>query len=127
MIHFEFQLSFILDGRKIVMRFMESGVLKFCPCEKKDRCQSFTAVLALALKISELCLYGIGLGYNIGASHFGVSEPTQKALISPQGFEFEPISGLYILTDHGKTVLKDSQFSTPAIPPCIFDCVKMPQ
>ena len=120
-------IELFLEGKKLALRFMETGVLKFCDCEKKVRCRTQAPVLALALKLSELCLYSIGLGYNIGMSHFGVSEATQKVMVSGLGYDLEPVSGLYILSDNGKAVLKGSKSVCPALPPFVFDCIKMPK
>ena len=106
---------------------METGVLKFCTCKKRDKCSCYAPVLALSIKLSELCMYSLGLGYNIGVSHFGVSEETQKHLVSGAGYNLDTVSTLYILSEDGKSVVKHSKITSPALPPCIFDCIKMPE
>ena len=120
-------LRVYLEGKKIALRFMETGVLKFCVCGKLEKCSTHAPILALALKLSDLCLYGLGLGYNIGMSHFGVSEAAQKYIITGVGFNLDPVSGLYILSESGRSVLKGSKSISPALPPCVFDCVRMPR
>lgn len=83
--------------------------------------------MSLALKFTEICLYALGLGYNLSLSFFGLDERSQKIMITYHGYYFDRESGLYILGDYAKGLLRESKFISPAIPPCIFDCVPMPE
>ena len=115
------------DTGKIGRDFMLTGKLSFCPCEKKGKCSSFDVTLSVALKLTELCLYALGLGYNISLSFFGLDERSQKLMLSHQGYYYDSESGLYILTENAKRLLRDSKFVSTAVPTCIFDCVQMPE
>ena len=106
---------------------MLNGKLTFCSCDKKEKCSAYEYTLTLALKFAELCLYALGLNYNLSLSFFGLGEHSQKLMITSLGYYYDPVSGLYVMTENAKELLKDSKFVSVAIPPCIFDCVKMPE
>ena len=107
------------------MKFLESGEIRFCACGRSAQCPAFNDTLALSCKIIDLCLMGLGLGYNVVASHFGVSESAQKELVSGSGYELDVSTGYYLLSETAKGVLKGSKFVNPMVPACIFDCVQM--
>ena len=107
---------------------MKTGKLAFCECERQyNKCSAFDNTMSLALKFTELCLYSLGLGYNTSLSYFGLDERSQKIMISHFGYYFDAESGLYILGEYAKNLLRDSKFTSPAVPTCIFDCVPMPK
>ena len=106
---------------------METGKLEMCPCDQKEKCSSYKPSLALACKFAELCVFALGLGYNVGMSHFGVSESLQKTMVQGTGYLYDDISSLYLLSDSARFNLLPSKFISPAIPPCVFDCLQMPQ
>ena len=105
---------------------MKNGQLSFCTCGRSNKCPAFDNTMALALKLTEFCLYALGLGYNLSLSYFGMDESSQKQMISIFGYYFDPESGLYIMGEYAKNLLRDSKFTSPAIPVCVFDCIQMP-
>ena len=108
------------------MRFMETGKWELCPCSKKDKCSTYGPILAIACKTAELCVFGLGLGYNVGLGHFGVSEGIQRTIVNGTGYFYDPVSGFYLLSDDAKKLLKGSKLQCPAVIPCVFDCLRMP-
>ena len=105
---------------------MKNGQLRFCTCDRGNKCPAFESTMSMALKFAEFCLYALGLGYNLSLSYFGLDERSQKQMISIHGYYYDQESGLYILGDNAKSMLRDSKFISPAIPVCVFDCVPMP-
>ena len=99
--------------------------LSFCPCARGKRCPSFLHVLCIMCKLCELCLFSLGRGFNIGLSYFGVGEGAQKQLVSGWGYTLDRASGVYILTAEARSCMEGSKFIAPAIPSCVFDCVRL--
>ena len=106
---------------------MANGQLLFCACDRVyNKCPAFDNTMSLSLKFTELCLYALGLGYNLSLSFFGLDARSQKMMVSHYGYYYDRESGLYILGDYAKNLLRESKFTCPAIPPCVFDCIQMP-
>lgn len=115
------------DSGRVGRELMSKGRLTFCTCDKKNKCPAFDSTMSMALKFTELCLYALGLGYNMSLSYFGLDENSQKLMISIHGYYYDQESGLYILGEYAKNLLRDSKFTSPAIPACVFDCISMPE
>ena len=118
-------LIIILDGHILGKKFMMEGKLSFCSCSRGKRCPSFLNVLCIMCKLCELCLFSLGRGYNLGLSYFGVGEISQKMLVSGWGYTLDKASGVYILTNEARASMEGSKFIAPAIPSCVFDCVRL--
>ena len=106
---------------------METGKLDMCPCDLKEKCSTYKTVLTLGCKIAELSIFAIGLGFNVGIGHFGVSERLQRSMVSGTGYIYDRNSDLYLLTDSALFNMRPSSFISTAIPPCVFDCLQMPR
>ena len=118
-------MIYILDGHILGRKFMIDKKLSFCACPRGRRCPSYLNVLCLMCKLAELCLFSMGRGYNIGLSYFGVDEENQKKLVSGWGYTLDKGSGVYILTSEARSSMEGSRFIAPAIPSCVFDCVRL--
>ena len=104
---------------------METGQIRFCTCGMGVKCPAYNCTLALCLKVADLCLLALGLGFNLGVSHFGVSESAQKYMLEDCGYNYDSSTGYYLLNAKGKAIMKGSKFVNPVLPACIFDCVQM--